>query len=184
MGSSSSRAVRSFAAGAILLGALAGAPAPAADTIQGTFAAEAQKRTLAHGLAWRDAKGVLKVRFFSDAPTAKEEARALADDGTLDGVFAKPNVTLDLGLQDGAAALTPEAFESCHLAFSGFEGGRFDANGFRPQCGVLELSGDLRPGGVVHGRLQGHMEAFPAADGHRPAYTWDLEFTATLRARP
>jgi len=44
-------------------------------------------------------------------------------------------------------------------------------------CGVLELAGDLRAGGVVRGHLKGSGKN----DGDK-THTWDLDFATTLRA--
>lgn len=171
-----------LAMGGVLL--KAGPAVPSAEQVQGAFAAEGQKAALGHGLAWVDAKGGISVGFFAAELDAKDRARAMAGGGAIYGVFDQPNVTLDISLKDGAGQPALATFEACHVAFHGFTEGPFDLNAFGQQCGPVELSGALTPGGVVHGRFKGQAEAYPHPDGHRPLYTWDLTFTATLRAKP
>jgi hypothetical protein len=160
------------------------ASAFAEDKIQGTISAGAQKVTLSHGLATLNKKGTLGVRFLGTAPNAKEEARALKDSGEIFGVFDAPNSIVELSFKDGATKADRESFESCHVGFYRFDIGIYDWSGFAGQCGVVELSGDLKPGAVVHGKLKGRAEGFPPKSGPPPAYTWDVDFTATLRAKP
>ena len=104
--------------------------------------------------------------------------------GSSFGVFDAPNVRLDLTFKEGANRADLSSFESCHILFAGFEIGIFDWNAFAGGCGPVEFSGDLRAGAVVHGKLKGRGQAYPRSDGSRPTYTWDVDFTATLIARP
>jgi hypothetical protein len=163
---------------------LAGVYALADDRIQGTISANGQKATLTHGLAAIDKKGTVSVWLLGAAPNAGEEAQALKESGEISGVFAAPNAVVELSFKSGATRADLAAFESCHVGFHEFKVGRFDWSGFSKQCGVTELSGDLKPGGVVHGKLEGRAEGYPPPSGPPPVYTWDVDFTATLRARP
>jgi hypothetical protein len=156
----------------------------AEDKIRGTIAADAQTVTLTHGLAAVDKKGTVLVRLLGAAPDAREEARALEGGGEIFGVFAAPNALVELSFKSGATRADLASFESCHVGFYELEGGRFDWSGFSKQCGVTELSGDLKPGGVVHGKLKGQAQGYPPQSGPAPVYTWDVDFTATLRAKP
>jgi len=162
---------------------LAAVPARAEDKFVATITAESQKVAFSHGLAWMPGPGTVSIGLYSAVPNAKEEARALARGGSNFGVFAVPNVQLDLNFEKGTTKAELASFSSCHIGFLEFTAGIFDWNAFKPGCGPVELSGDLAPGGVVHGKLKGRAEAYPK-DGHAPVYTWDVEFTATLRAKP
>lgn len=167
-----------------ILVCLAGVSAAADDKIQATITADAQKVMLTHGLAAIDKKGTVSVRLLGAAPNAREEARALGDGGDVFGVFEAPNAVVELSFTSGATRAELASFESCHVGFYELEAGRFDWSGFSKQCGVTEVSGDLKPGGVVHGKLKGRAEGFPPKSGPPPVYTWDVDFTATLRAKP
>jgi hypothetical protein len=160
---------------------LASVPGRAEDKFLATITADNQKVAFTHGLAWIDAKGVISIGLYNAAPNAKEEARALAGGGNIFGVFDVPNVQLDLDF-DKAPRADLAAFSSCHVGFREFSAGIFDWNAFKGGCGPVEFSGDLKPGGVVHGKLKGRAEGFPTA-GHAPVYTWDVDFTVTLRAK-
>ena len=162
-----------------------GTAVQAADRIQGTFGLDDHKETLAHGLAWVDAKGEVSVGFFTvDLVDPKDQARAMKGEGAIYGPFDKANVTLTLHLKSGAARAALTSFESCNITFMGFALGPFTWNASLGKCGPVELSGGLKPGSLIHGRFKGQGEALPRDNGHKPVYTWDLEFTATLRAKP
>jgi hypothetical protein len=156
----------------------------AEDKVLGTLSAGAQKVTLGHGLATLDKKGTLGVRFLGAAPNEKEQARALSNSGQIFGVFDAPNAIVELSFKEGAQKADRESFESCHVGFYRFDIGIYDWSGFSGQCGVVELSGDLKPGAIVHGKLKGRAEGFPDKSGKPPVYTWDVDFTATVRAKP
>ena len=163
---------------------LAAPAARAADVYNGTITGDAQKVTLTHGLAWIDARHNVSVGLYRAAPNEKERARALQLGGSNFGVFAVPNVRLDLTFKEGATRADRVSFESCHILFAEFDIGIFDWNAFAEGCGPVEFSGEPRAGGVVHGKLKGKGEAYPRPDGTKPTYTWDVDFTATLIARP
>jgi hypothetical protein len=162
---------------------LASAYALAEDKVQGTISAGAQKVTFSHGLAAIDKKGTLSVRLLGAAPNAREEARALEDGGQIFGVFEKPNVLVELSFKEGSTKADLASFESCHIGFYEFDAGIYDWNGFSKQCGALELTGDLKPGGVVHAKLEGQAQGFPPASGPPPVYAWDVDFSAALRVK-
>ena len=46
------------------------------------------------------------------------------------------------------------------------------------------ISGDLKPGSVIHAKLKGEAEGYPNKDGSKNVYKWDADLTATVRARP
>jgi hypothetical protein len=166
--------------------ALSGASARAADTYAATITANTQKIAFTHGLAWIDKKGQVSVGFYNADPNPKEQARAMADGGAIFGVFDAPNVTFDLSFKEGAARADVGAFESCHINFWHFDAGIgiFDLNTFAKNCGPVAFTGDLKPGAVVHGKLKGTGEGLPDKAGKKPVYTWDVDFTATVRAKP
>ena len=173
---------RSWTTTSVLAGAvlLAAAPAPAADSYSGTIGADAQKVTFTHGFAWTAKPLEISVGLYRADPNEKEQARARARGGADTGVFDAPNVRLDLTFEEGSAQASLASFESCHILFARFDAGIYDWNAFKPGCGAVELSGDLKAGGVVHGRLKGRAEAYPRANGSIPIYTWDVDFTVTL----
>jgi hypothetical protein len=154
-------------------------PAQAADRFLGNITVDAEKVSLTHGLALTDGTTVT-VRFYGAPLDAKDEAWAVKSMGVLYGVFRDPNVRLDLSLKKGATHADPASFAGCHVGFYRFKAGLYDFN-TNSDCGLLELDGDVKVGGVVRGRLKGHTEGFPEG-GHRPSYAWDIDFTATLRA--
>jgi hypothetical protein len=156
----------------------------AADSLQGTITAGTQKVTLSHGLASIDAKGAVFVGFFGAPLNAEDQKAALRDYYPLTGIFKAPHLMLDLSFNPGAKRAQLDAFGTCHYGFLGFEAGIFDFNNVLDDCGPVAFSGDLKPGGVIHGKLKGHAKR--DADGGGPAATfvWDVEFTATLRAKP
>jgi hypothetical protein len=162
----------------------AGPAAQAADAYKGTIAADAQKVTFTHGLAWIDAKRNVSIGFYQTAPNDKERARAMENGGSNFGVFAVPNVRVDLSFKEGATRADLSSFESCHILFAEFDIGIFDWNAFAGGCGPVELNGELKPGAVVHGKLKGRGEAYPRNDGTKPTYTWDVDFTASVIAKP
>jgi hypothetical protein len=166
------------------LALLAGRAALAADVYTGTITGDAQKVAFTHGLAWLHSSNVVSVGLYQATPDAKERARAVAHGGNNFGVFAVPNVRFDLVFKEDARHADEASFDSCHILFAELAVGIYDLNAFADECGIVELRGDLRPGGVVHGKLKGKVEAYPRPDGSRPTYTWDVDFTATLIARP
>ena len=165
---------------AAALTVLAGPAVQAADTIVGSITADAQKVAFSHGFAWTEKPGTLSIGFFRTDPDAKEQARARAHGGNDFGVFLVPYVRMDLSFNEGSTTADLASFDNCHILFAKFDAGIFDQNAFKPGCGVVALSGDLKAGGIVHGKLKGRAEAFPRSDGTRPVYTWDVDFTATL----
>jgi hypothetical protein len=167
-------------------GLLTSAPARAADTFAATITADAQKVVFTHGMAWIDGKGKLWVGLYKTEPNAAEQARALKGGGNIFGVFDVPNVTMDLSFKDGTTRADLASFESCHINFSRFDAGIgiFDLNAFTKSCGPVAFSGDLKAGSVIHGKLKGTGQGFPDKNGKQPVYTWDVDFTATPRAKP
>ena len=160
-------------------------PCRAVEKIAGTASADGQAATFATGFAWIDANGRVSVGYFASIPNATEQTQAMSGSTPLTGVFGKPNVHLDLQFAKGAAEASTATLESCHVGYSQFNYGPFDFNSDAKGCGALELSGRLKPGSVVHGKLKGQGESFFAQkDGHKAAFTWDVEFTATVRTKP
>jgi hypothetical protein len=166
------------------LALMAGPAAQAADAYRGTITGDAQKVTFTHGLGWIDARRNVSVGLYQTAPNDAERTRAMQNGGSNFGVFDAPNVRLDLTFKEGATRAELASFDSCHILFAEFEIGIFDWNAFAGGCGAVEFSGDLKPGAVVHGKLKGRGEAYPRNDGTRPTYTWDVDFTVTLVAKP
>lgn len=151
----------------VCLAGLAGGPAPAADTLLGTASLNEQKVRFTHGLGtWKAAKREVSLGFFTSTSSAA------------DG----PHVVLDLTFEEGATKAAVDGVAGCHIGLYKFKDGPLDYNGFASQCGIAELSGDLRPGGVVSGKLKGESLFKGFASLPTKAASWDLSFMATLRA--
>jgi hypothetical protein len=164
---------------------LAGMPCQAADKIAGSVTADGEPATFAHGFAWIDGNHRVSVGFFAALPSEKEQTQKMSGSTPLTGVFGKPNLSVDLDFEKGATQASPAALTSCHVGYSGFGYGPFTLNNDKSSCGAVALSGRLAPGSVVHGTLKGRGESmFPQKDGHKAAFTWDVDFTATVRAKP
>ena len=178
------RTHRSWTTASVFAGAvlLAGPAAPAADSYSGTIGADTQKVTFTHGFAWTAKPLEISVGLYRADPNEKEQARARARGGAYFGVFDAPNALLDLTFKEGSTQASLASFESCHILFAQFDAGIYDWNAFKPGCGAVEFSGDLKAGGVVHGKLKGRADAYPRKDGTIPVYTWDVDFTTTLHA--
>jgi hypothetical protein len=158
--------------------------AHAADKIQASISGNAQKVVFTHGLGMIDSKGKVYVRLLGAEPNAKELTRAMQDDGGIFGVFNSPKSTVDLDFKTGTTRADLASFESCHVGFYEFEIGIFDWNAFSKGCGPIEFSGDLKVGGVLHGKLKGQGEGYHAEGQPARIYAWDVDFTVTLRAKP
>jgi hypothetical protein len=65
----------------------------------------------------------------------------------------------------------------CELDYFNYKDGIHQFQNIASACGVAELAGDLRAGGVVHGKLKGTEKS----DGGK-THAWELEFATTLRA--
>jgi hypothetical protein len=157
------------------------APLPAADAVAGQASLNAQTITLAHGLGvlgTRDRSVVLGL--FTAAPSAVDAAAARKEG--IDEAFGVNSqakgayVLVKLGFPDGATRA--DHLNVCEINFYNFTDSPLQTMWLgADQCGVTELGGDLRPGGVVHGKMKGPRET---PTGKR--YTWDLDFTTTLQA--
>jgi len=142
--------------------------AQAADALKGTAVLKGQSASFTNGLGVLDAKGRVRVFFFAAPLKAGDEAKILGGDFL--NVSEAPYVRLTLGFPDGAK--TAAHLEQCGLDFLSYkEMQQVMLEG--AECGVLELKGDLRAGGVVQGKLK----AAPPGK----SYSWDLSFSTTLR---
>jgi hypothetical protein len=176
--------VSPLAAGALAAAALLTQPAPAraADAVSGHASLNAQSITLAHGFGfWNPARRNVELGLFAAPPAAADVKAALADG--IDSAFGVTSpakgayVLLKLGFPEGATRA--DHLNVCEINFYDFADSPMQTMWLgAEQCGVVELGGDLRPGGVVHGRLKGPLET-PTGK----TYTWDLTFTTTLLAR-
>jgi hypothetical protein len=154
--------------------------AGAADAVSGTARLNAQSVTLAHGIGFLDAKkqGVT-LGLFAAAPSAADAAAAAK--GGIDDTFGVNSpakgayVLLKLSFPAGAARA--EHVGVCEINFYNFADSPLQTMWLGDdQCGVTELGGDLRPGGVVHGKLKGGSK-----ETSGKTYAWDLAFTTTLQ---
>ncbi len=181
------RTVRRLVAGAFLVATVSAAtPARAADKVHGVISVGTEKVTLDHGFGFIDAKGRVTVVFFTREPDAKEQARAMQDGGDVFGVFQAPNVELDMEFEKGSRQATLKTFSSCHVGFYEFKAGIFDWNTFASGCGATALSGDLKPGGTLSGKLKGETKKEDFFNEKNPPvpYAWDVDFKVTLRKKP
>jgi hypothetical protein len=173
-------AVRAIALAAAVFLTHAG-PAPAADAVSGRASLNAQTITLAHGLGVLGTKERSVVLGLFTAVPSPADAAAAARDG-IDEAFGVNSqgkgayVLVKLGFPDGETRA--DHLNVCEIDFYNFTDSPLQTMWLgADQCGVTELGGDLRPGGVVHGKMKGPREAPTGKQ-----YTWDLDFTTTLRA--
>jgi hypothetical protein len=159
----------------------AAASAGAADAVSGTAGLNAQTITLAHGFGLLDAKGRGIALGLFASPPGDADAAAAATNG-IDDTFGVTSpqkgayVLLKLGFPAGTARL--EHVGVCEIDFYNFADSPLQTMWMGDdQCGVTELGGDLKAGGVVHGKLKGG-----GTESNGKKYTWDLAFTTTLRS--
>ena len=130
---------------------------------------------LAHGLGILHKTGRdVSIGFFAGPLSAPDEA-TIVKEGFLNAGGDAPYLVVKLSFPTGAKDVTKLAM--CELDYFNYKGGIHQYQDMAPACGVVLLSGDLRAGGVVHGKLKGATKG----DGGK-GHTWDLEFTTTLRA--
>ena len=168
------------AAALVLACSAVGGPTTTTSSFTAAATFNGEKATLRQGLAfWNPARAEANLGFFAAAPDAAARAKA-AKEGLCCFDWPTPYLVVDLRFKKGSKKADTAAFESCHIAFLNFKGSPFDFNGFANQCGATALSGDLRPGGMIRGKLKGHsatqaMGPFPAN-----AFDWELEFAAAF----
>ena len=175
---------------AVVLGVLtAAASGGAADSFTGKAALAGESASFGHGIAALEPGRFsmdghrVSVAFFTQAlDGALQKATTTDDVSSMDGKGLR--VVLDLNFKKGATKATPETYNGCHIGYHGFKASPLNhgdnANGPK-SCGLLELSGDLKPGGVVRAKLKGAN----AGLGPTPQpLDWDFSFVATLRAKP
>jgi hypothetical protein len=156
------------------------APPASADAVSGSASLNAQTVTLAHGLGvWSAKHKSASVGFFAAPPSAADVKASLA--GGIDDAFGVTTqqkgayVLLKLGFPEGAARA--DHLSVCEINFYDFADSPLQTMWLGAEgCGATELGGDLRPGGVVHGKLAG---ACDASTGKK--CRWDLTFTTTLQ---
>jgi hypothetical protein len=155
------------------------APARAADAVSGTASLNAQAITLAHGFGFVDAKHNVTLGLFAKAPAPADAASAAKAgiDDTFGVTSPQKGAYVLLKLSFPAGTTRAEHVGMCEIDFYNFADSPLQAMWMGDeQCGVSELGGDLKPGGVVHGKLKGGSQ-----DSNKK-YTWDLAFTTTLQA--
>jgi hypothetical protein len=163
----------------VFIAAAGAASAGAADAVSGTAKLNAQAVTLAHGMGFIAAnKPNVTLGLFAAAPSAADAAAATR--AGIDDTFGVTSpakgayVLLKLSFAPGTAKA--EHVGVCEVNFYNFADSPLQSMWLGDdQCGVSELGGDLRPGGVLHGRLKG------ASESSGKSYSWDLAFTTTLQ---
>jgi hypothetical protein len=155
-----------LAALALCAGSLAG-PARAADRLTGSASLNAEKVAFTHGVAtWNAKERELSLGFFPAPPLGE----------------SKPYLLVELVFEEGTTTASPGAVMGCHMGFYEYKEGPFDNNGQAGTCGVAELTGELKDGALVAGKLKG-TAAFEAMGPFKAkALEWDTTFTAGLRA--
>jgi hypothetical protein len=144
--------------------------APAADLFKGTGSLGAEKASFAHGIGIFTGKSpAVLIGFFTTPLSADDKEGALRE--ALLNVGQKPYIVLRLSFPEGAK--TAAHLNQCEVDFFKFKQMQQVVGTSASECGVVELGGDLRAGGVVHGKLK---MARPAGN----TWDWDLKFTATL----
>jgi hypothetical protein len=136
------------------------------DRLHGTATLNMQKASFARGVAiWKGEKREVSLGFFASAPSASRS----------------PHMVLDLTFGEGVKKAFAPAIAGCHIGFRDYKDSPLDLNGFARQCGIVDLSGDLKPGGIVSGSLKGEYVFKGFGSMPTKTATWDLSFTATLR---
>lgn len=178
---------------AVVLGVLAIVATGAADdSFTGRAALAGESATFGHGIAvlappqFSTDGHRVSVAFFTRAlDGALQRATTTEDVSSMDGMG--PRIVLDLNIRKGATQATPETYNGCHIGYHGFKASPLNhgdnANGPK-SCGLLELSGDLKPGGVVRVKLKGANAGLAFAGMTPNPVSWDFSFVATLRAAP
>lgn len=173
-----SHAQRAASALAVVLACAA--LAEPADTVSGKASLNAQAIDLAHGFAFLGPRKDVNVGLFAATPSAADTATAVRDG--IDSAFGVTSpakgayVLLKLNFPKGATRA--DHVDMCEIDFYNFADSPEQTMWLgADQCGVVEIGGDLEPGGVVHGRLKG-----PAEPPRGKKYTWDLVFSTTLQA--
>jgi hypothetical protein len=179
---------------AVALGLLTtAASGSAADSFSGKAVWGSESATFGHGFAvlapgrFSTDGHRVSVAFFTQALDGVQQKSTNTED-VLNMEAKGPRIVLDLNIKKGATQATPETYNGCHIAYLGFKGSPMthgdNASGAK-SCGLLELSGDLKPGGVVRAKLKGAKEAL-AITGMTPSppFSWEFSFVATLRAMP
>ena|SRR5688572_26740977 len=175
---------------AVVLGVLTiAATGGAADSFTGKAALAGESASFGHGIATlepgrfsTDGHRVSIAFFTQPLDGVLQKATTTDDVSSMDGKGLR--VVLDLNIKKGATKATPETYNGCHIGYHGFKESPLNhgdnANGPK-SCGLLELSGDLKPGGVVRAKLKGAN----AGLGPTPKpLDWDFSVVATLRAAP
>jgi hypothetical protein len=179
---------------AVVLGLLmAAGSGSAADSFSGKATWGSESATFGHGFAVLEPGRFstdghrVSVAFFTQ-PLDGALQKATTTEGVPNMDAKGLRMVLDLNIKKGATLATPETYNGCHIAYLGFKGSPMtwgdNANGAK-SCGLLELSGDLKPGGIVRAKLKGAQPGM-AISGMtpQPPYSWEFSFVATLRAMP
>lgn len=164
---------------------LTATPGQAADKIAGSFTVDGQPATLAHGFGWIDADRQIHVSLFAAQPDAKEQTQEMGGSTPETGVFAKPSVHVVLSFAKGATEASLQTLTSCNVGYRSFEYGPYAFHSsIKDACGATALSGRLAPGSQIQGKLKAETQSMFPRNGHKAKFTWDVNFSATVRAKP
>jgi hypothetical protein len=156
-----------------------GGAATAADSFRGTASAAAEKAAFSHGLAFWDQAKNRVVIYFLTRPLTPAERKTAIEDGLPSSVGN--GAELILGLEEGAKTVDLASVDWTTLMLVGFVESPFSHNTTAADLGITALEGQARAGGPIKGVITGKTQI--KGGGPAPiAYTWRLEFTATLSA--
>ena len=145
-----------------------------ADAVKGTAALSGQSVTFTYGFGiWNGKDRPVVIGFFPKPLSAADQAAALTDN-FLNSGGNDPYVVLRLSFPETAA--NAAKIDGCEIDYFGYAAHIHQFVERASDCGVVELAGDLRLGGVVHGHLKGSGK-----NDDDKTHTWDLDFATTLR---
>jgi hypothetical protein len=154
------------------------------DSVKGsvTFNAEKLTPTFAARI-WREAKQEISIGLFPKAVDAPMLARAVKEDFCCVDFSGGPFVVIDLRLVKGAKTLGPKAVDGCHIGFYDFKDSPFDYNTDTERCGLVAISGVVKPGGVVSVTMKGKNTTAAMGPFKAKVYDWDVAVEVTLRTK-
>ena len=168
---------------ALLLGGCGGAGGSEADggTVSGTASEDDKTLQAAWGVSmWVEDKKELVVGFLPGRPNAEELERILKNQSLFMGASLRvPLVQFSIRFADSDGEPDPLSPKTYSLLWDNFSKMPMTLQRSPSSGGVIQISGDLRPGGTVRGRFQG-TDKWEMGDKRR-SYRWALNFELVVR---
>lgn len=152
-----------------------------AEKMKGKAAAGAEKAALTHVSSLLKAGSDRVYIACTSVPIPPElQKSAQAEQSFVNALNESigPYIEVMLGFTTGAKTASLKTLDYYYVAFLNFRGGPMTANlsTTSREATVTMLSGDLRKGGTIKGKLKGTTEGM-----EKKKYTWELDFTTELR---